>query len=341
MLNKPKLDKISFTIDRRKVLPNKLKDVISFFESRQDVTYNNSKCYIVVHITPTKLTRPNLNYNNHQVSHNLQMNTDLLIEFFKQLEAFSIPLDSLNITNLHIAKDRIMDNPPLIYNKFLLEKQTRYKGKIRAFEVNNGTSPSLHICNYSKSLNRGTWLIKCYNKGEQLKDILKLTEVVPLEPLSKDDIKILGRGYSKYTGRINLDKVNLLRFEIELKTEKLLLLPHRGKRLKISDILEMLEQGTLYDRLNEVFKTIMTSALLFTKTKTSKAFELDKFLVCGNMSRFDSLFKAMGIYANYKDYTKNVMPEEELLLNEIYERFVKYQCFENPLATLDRSSFVK
>lgn len=217
MLKEPKLDKISFTIDKRNVLPNNLKDVISFFERRQDVTYNNSRCYIVVHITPTKLIRPNLNYNNYQVRHNLQMNTALLFDFFKQIEAYSIPLDSLNITNLHVAKDRIMNNPPLVYNNFLLEKQARYKGKVRAFEVNNGTSPSVHICNYSKSLNRGTWLIKSYNKGEQLKDFLKISEITPLEALSKEDIKTLSQGYSKYTGRIKLDKVNLLRVEIELK----------------------------------------------------------------------------------------------------------------------------
>lgn len=40
------------------------------------------------------------------------------------------------------------------------------------------------------------------------------------------------------------------------------------------------------------------------------------------MSRFDNLFKAMGIYQNYKQYTNSVIPEEDLLLNEIYEKFI-------------------
>ena len=53
-----------------------------------------------------------------------------------------------------------------------------------------------------------------------------------------------------------------------------------------------------------------------------KASELDKFLISGNMSRFDSLFKAMGIYQNYKAYVTSIIKEEDLLLNEIRTKFM-------------------
>ena len=50
--------------------------------------------------------------------------------------------------------------------------------------------------------------------------------------------------------------------------------------------------------------------------------DLDKFLVAGNMSRFDNLFSALGIYQNYKEYTNSVILNDDLLLEEIYEKFV-------------------
>ena len=31
----------------------------------------------------------------------------------------------------------------------------------------------------------------------------------------------------------------------------------------------------------------------------------------------------MGIYSNYKEYTNSVISEEDMLLNEIYEKFVE------------------
>ena len=34
-------------------------------------------------------------------------------------------------------------------------------------------------------------------------------------------------------------------------------------------------------------------------------------------------YHAMGIYSNYKEYTNSVISEEDMLLNEIYEKFVE------------------
>jgi hypothetical protein len=322
MLVKPKIDKLCFTIKKSNVIGTKLKDLTDYLEQRKAVSFNDSSCYITVNMNPTKLTRPNVNYNDGTNQHNLQMNLDLIVGFFEDLRKFYV-FDSLNITNLHVAKDRIMEEPPETYYEPLINNQTQFKGRVIAYRVDNGTTPSVHICNKSASMKRGIWLDKFYNKGEQLKDHLKVTEITPLEPLSSEDIKALGRGYSKYTGRINLNKVNLMRQEIELKGNELLLLPHANKRLTVSDIISMINDETLYYELSKVFKQLMEKALFPTKKKeVSKTSSLNDFLVQGSMKEFDELFHALDKYQAYKKYTNSVIAKDDKLLNEIYDKFI-------------------
>lgn len=321
MLVKPKIDKLCFTIKKSNVIGTKLKDLTDYLEQRKAVSFNDSSCYIIVNMNPTKLTRPNVNYNDGTNQHNLQMNLDLVVGFFEDLRKFCV-FDSLNITNLHIAKDRIMEETPETYYDPLINNQTQFKGRVIAFRVDNGTTPSVHICNKSDSMKRGIWFDKIYNKGEQLKDDLKVSEITPLEPLSKEDIKTFGRGYSKYTGRINLNKTNLMRQEFELKGNGLLLLPHVGNRLTVNDIISMIKDETLYGELNKVFKLLMEKALFPKKKEPVKMSSLDEFLVSGSMKEFDELFHALNKYQAYKEYTNSVITNDDKLLNEIYDKFI-------------------
>ncbi len=321
MLIKPKLDKLCFTVKKSNVIGSKLKELTDYLESKRDVHDNNSPYYITVNINPTKLTRPNVDYKDSSNNHNLQMNLDLLVEFFENLKKFYI-IGNLNITSLHIAKDRIMEEIPETYYDPLVNNQTQFKGRIQAFKVDNGTTPSVHICNKSDSMKRGIWFDKLYNKGEQLKDHLKVSEITPLEPLSKEDIKTLGRGYSKYTGKINLNKVNLMRQEFELKGDGLLLLPHVSKRLTASDIISMIKDETLYEELNKVFKLLMEKAIFPKKKEPTKMAKLDEFLVSGSMKEFDELFQALNKYQVFKEYTNSVITNDDKLLNEIYDKFI-------------------
>lgn len=197
-----------------------------------------------------------------------------------------------------------------------------YKGRIVAYEENNGTTPSVRVCNKSKSMKRGSWLIKFYDKAVEIQEHLKITEINPLEPLSKEDIKLLGRGYSRYTGRINLTKINLMRCEIELKNDSLLLLPHIGTRLTAMDIITMIKGEALYNELNKVFEEILNKGVFPIKKEPTKTSLLDDFLISGSMSRFDRLFQALGRYQTYKEYSNSVISEKDKLLNEIYDKFV-------------------
>lgn len=322
MLVHPKIDKMCFTIKKSDAIGCKLDELTSYLESRNDISTPKSPyIHIIVNMNPTKLTRPNIHYDD-SMSHNLQMNTQLILDFFTELERFYVFPHILNITNLHITKDRVMDYGHSAYCAPLVDNQTQYKGRVEAYEVNNGTTPSVHICNKSESMNRGRWFGKNYNKAAQLKDELKVSEITPLEPLSKEDIKAFGRGYSKYTGRINLDKINLMRMEFELKGDGLLLFQHVGKRLTVEDIITMIKEDTLYNELNRVYKELMEKALFPQKKEPTKMSALDEFLVSGSMSEFDRLFQALGKYPSYKKYTNSVITDDDKLLNEIYDKFV-------------------
>ena len=79
------------------------------------------------------------------------MNEELLLDFLEEFEKISIPLIAFRVKEIHIAKDRIMDNPPEMYNAPLIDNQTRYKGRTKAFEINNGTSPSVAIASFIES----------------------------------------------------------------------------------------------------------------------------------------------------------------------------------------------
>ena len=323
MIVEPKIDKLEFTIDRRTLSEDKLESVIRCLECN-DINYNNSsRYYLTVHLNPTKLRRPNLAYDyDNSLCHNLQMNTEVLVSFFEQLEKYSLFARMLNIKNLHIAKDKVMNNDPDDYNNPLLSNASQYKGRIRAFEVNNGTSPSVHICNDSQSMNRGEWLLKKYNKHAQQKELLKVDEITPVDPLSEEDIKMLGKGYSKYTDRVNLNKVNLMRMELELKGKQLLLFPHVTNRLTVEDILIKIKENTLIENLNRVFNERMESAIYPVKKEATKDSEQDRFNASNDMYRFDCLFMALGKYPAYKEYINSIITNDDMLLDEMRAKFI-------------------
>ncbi len=320
MITQPKIDKLSFNIKKRDIIvEEKLESITKFLESKK-ITFHNSPFYFTVHLNPTRLIRPNINPDNQK--HNLQMNVELLKEFINELTALTVSIHKLNITNLHIAKDRVMNNPVTSYYTPLLKDQTQYKGRVKAIEVNNGTTPSIHIANESKGMNRGEWLFKIYDKSAQLQSHLDVKYIEPFEPLTKEEIKMLGKGYSQYTGIVNLTKTNLMRCEVELKGNGLLKLPHSSTRLTILDILKWIETNTLIEVLNSTFQDITEKSIFPHKKERTKESELDKFIISDGLTRFDSLFLALNKYPIYKEYTNKVVKANNLLIEEIRNKFL-------------------
>ena len=81
MLNRPKIDKLNFTINKRELFNVDIDRVISYLKGKKGVEYNNNPPnYIIVNLNPNKLIRQNINYDA-TYEHNLQMNTDLILNF--------------------------------------------------------------------------------------------------------------------------------------------------------------------------------------------------------------------------------------------------------------------
>lgn len=318
MIIEAKIDKLDFTV-KKTLLVGRLEEFKAFL-SRNKVVYHNSPCYLTVHLNPTKLRRPNVIYND-TMEHNLQMNIGLLKKFLEELELY-VNLEVLNVKEVHIAKDRLMEHTAETYNAPLINDQTRYKGRTKAYEINNGTTPSVFIGAESDSLNNGSSGEMNYSKEDQLESELGVDEITPLEPLTSEEIKQLGKSYSKYTGRVKLKNTNLRRSERRLKGDKLLLFPHTEDKLTVADIMKMIKEETLLNTINTLYVEEKKRTIFPDKKEPTKDNIFDRFLVSGNMSRFDNLFSAMGIYQNYKEYTNSVISDEDLLLEEIYEKFV-------------------
>ena len=318
MIIEPKIDKLDFTIKKTQV-GTKLEDIKEFL-FKNYVKYNNSPCYLTVHLNPTKLRRPNVVYDD-SMEHNLQMNVDLLEKFFQELNQYA-NLETLKVKEIHIAKDRLMEHPVKTYYEPLKNNQTRYKGRTKAHEINNGTTPSICIGAESDSMLNGSSCELVYEKEGELEANLRVDEITPIESLKKEEIEMLGSSYSKYTGRVKLKNINLMRSERKLKGNKLLLFPNSDGKLTLADVMKMIKDDTLIDTINKVYVDEKIRTIFPDKKEPTKDNDLDKFLVAGNMSRFDNLFSALGIYQNYKEYTNSVILNDDLLLEEIYEKFV-------------------
>ena len=76
-----------------------------------------------------------------------------------------------------------------------------------------------------------------------------------------------------------------------------LLLPHEHEKLTLADIVKMLKENTLIENINRVFVEEKKRTVFPEKKAATKGSELDRFLVSGDMSQFDNLFDAMGIYS--------------------------------------------
>lgn len=318
MITETKIDKLDFTV-KKTLLAGRLEEFKAFL-SRNKVTPHNSPCHLTVHLNPTKLRRPDVTYDD-SMEHNLQMNVDLLEKFLEELNQY-VNLETLKVKEIHIAKDRLMEHPVETYYEPLMSNQTRYKGRTKAYETNNGTTPSICIGAESDRMNNGSSCEIKYKKNRQLQDELRVDEITPIESLKKEEIEMLGSSYSKYTGRVKLKNINLMRSERKLKGNKLLLFPNSDGKLTLADVMKMIKDDTLIDTINKVYVDEKIRTIFPDKKEPTKDNDLDKFLVAGNMSRFDNLFSALGIYQNYKEYTNSVILNDDLLLEEIYEKFV-------------------
>lgn len=114
-----------------------------------------------------------------------------------------------------------------------------------------------------ESDNEGTMIIRFYDKVQEYFDRHN-TYILPLKfPISEEEKLRLGSAYNHEANIINLEHLNILRIEIELHKKTRLqpiakiLTGEAQDFLSVRNMLQSLEEGALYQKLDEIFTDIL------------------------------------------------------------------------------------
>lgn len=224
-----------------------------------DYTMSHKAGLVLSTFTPTKQRREGI----IDLKHNLQM---------PSLSQFQEPLKHLNqnmwFSIIHLAKDTLLTKSVNDYLKMLAE---RSYSKIEPELIESEGVYSLYFKYSHKDDSRIKFVIKCYNKSAEYFKRHK-TYLCPLyEPLTKEEIKQVEQAYDSKTQTLNLEKLNLLRIEIELQgADKLspltnLLSGNEQEQFTVDLLLNAIRKGTLYKDLDHIFTNILQKTIFNTK----------------------------------------------------------------------------
>ena len=208
-----KVDKLRFCCERLSIELQTLEDIEA---SAKEQFYGALKFtkgkFSFIEITPTRLKRGNEQPHNFQSPCQLLFRDALKNTFLTEQNRFWC-------TNIHIAIDVVVPRPIQNYIQFLGGLKYRCLVPNAHFTSTNNKSLYLAPAKIKKSDKNYTerHLIKFYDKSQEYIDKHSTTIVHLNEPLSEDEINILGEAYNRNEHAVDLSRINLLRIEVELK----------------------------------------------------------------------------------------------------------------------------
>ena len=315
MINKPvvtaksllctKVDKLRFCCERLSIDLQTLEDIEA---SAKEQFYGALKFtkgkFSFIEITPTRLKREN------EQQHNLQRPCQLLLG-----EALNNTfLSETNIQNrfrctgIHIAIDVVMPRPVQNYIKFLNGLKYRHLVPNTHFTSSNNKSLYLAPTKIKKSDKNYTerHLIKFYDKKQEYIDKHNTSVVHLNEPLSEDEINILGEAYNRNEHTVDLGRINFIRIEVELKGAKFLesLANHFeenrfNNRLTYNRIIQTLDRNTfkniienyLIEHLNKYIFSQFTENVTENTSDSYTKFAAEFLTNSGNIYKYKNTFK--------------------------------------------------
>ncbi len=330
MFNKVKIDKLRLIYKKKDVLQENRIEIDNILkQSYPDYSLFNKAGLVLSTFTPTKQKR----YGMPDLKHNLQM---------PSLKQFQEPLNHLNpkmwFSIIHLAKDILLTNS---VNDYLLMLAERSYSRIEPELIESEGIYSLYF-KYSHnddSLNGINFVIKFYNKAEEYYKQHKTYICHLYEPLTKDEIKQLGKAYNPETNTLNLKDLNLLRVEIELQgADKLSpltnLLSHKDKeRFTVDLLLNAIRKGSLSNDLEKIFTTIIQRTIFNTKetletatTEVSKIRKLacELLLESSDFYDYQNVADELGLQNQFSEIStiiRKVTPNSELykeLCNKLF-----------------------
>ena len=257
-LNAIKVDKVRIWYERDNIEPfTRLEIEKQFGKYYPDYIPTTEKGRTIYNFTPMKL------FNEH----NLQMPSEN--KFDKFLDDITLEREDiqelLGVSVLHLTKDVILSQPVDNYIQMLnLKTYSRLDNEL--IESEGISSLYLHYRINEYSENPIKYRIKFYNKSAEYYKRHKTYIARFNEDLTREEIEELGDAYNAKDKTVNLEKINLLRCEIELKgADKLRVLALSNEPLTLSVLKQMTLSGTLYNHLNQAFTHILTDKVFTAK----------------------------------------------------------------------------
>lgn len=331
MIGRVKIDKLRVGYkNSSEEIANKIEEVLESYYERYSISKEANQ--LTISVTPTKQLRDYYDGYNH----NLQMiPLDQFLEFLKDLRKAAG--EDLTIYLQHLAKDVLMYKKVDKYLDNLLNHEylNGYVASNTASSVSeeddneddSWRSFETVYISKKKELDSGTpqkLVIKFYNKAIELmtnnksdnesdnKSKLKLKE-----PDYNPELPTYCEGNTMY---LELNKINLMRCEIELKENKL---PFRT----IDEMIEAIENGTFQVILESKFDEIMNKVIFaeFQNLSCKSVKEIAVNLISHSNRNYKLLFVNAGMRREYNYFKKSKeakIRKSDPLFNELREKLV-------------------
>lgn len=321
-----------------------LRETLSKYFYKGAYSVSVSRGDIRITLTPTRY----ITSDGLATDVNLEMPSEnWLLNLFIELGFTNYRLaESTRITWIHLTKNLIMNLPVINYIHFLhsLPCKDGLKPSIISSDENNDTLRfSRPKRNIDKEDSNGHFNIIFYNKTKQLKDKANLESVYLKQELTLKERRILkfhNVFYIPQAKQLYFHNLNLLRCEQQYRyKEKIapiaqhLTGDNKEKVLTVATLMGLLEEGQLYNKLNEFYNTQLQKYIFYNplnsnNTKTIKQLRNynrvfnDLIHTNKDISELYIVFKALGLEDNFSKYTKKAFGSNaHKLYEELYKKF--------------------
>lgn len=346
------IDKLRFSVKRDEIfnhydIQKKLNNIMSKHFRGNNYTVNFNKCYFRITFTPT-LYLDNVIESEGKPVLNLDMiSEDKLLKLLKEIYA-TLEEDAV-VTWIDLAKNASTSLPTFEYIEALSKRQFKYPYRVNDC-TSQGGNTSLILSPVKRSKD-----IKSRNKNRQICFYAKVDEInnktkVPFIDdvhLSDDEIaQVPETNYERETGRLWLNgknSLNILRCEQRYKFTTNIQRITRNltgskdeKQLTLSMLIELLEAGNLYKKLDEFYTNELRKYVFFDDIKQEKNVKLNKHeeIVRDTLVEHDNvdikafqhLFEETGFKNQFKYSTKKVLYHiTGKYYIELYNKFIYTQ----------------
>lgn len=286
------IDKLRFSVKIDEIFnpyptQTKLKDIMLKHFRKNNYTVKFDKCYFRITFTPT-LYLDNVSESEGKPILNLEMiSEEKLLKLLKEIYA-TLEVDAV-VTWIDLTKNILPTLPTLEHIKALSKRQFKYPYKPNdCTSQSNNTSLILSPVKRSKDIKSRNMnrQICFYTKVDEVNNKTKVPFIDDVHLSDNEITQIPETNYERETGRLWLNgknSLNILRCEQRYKfttniqrITRYLTDSKDEKQLTLSMLIELLEEGKLYKKLDEFYTNELRKYVFFDDIEQEKDVKLNK-----------------------------------------------------------------